>query len=352
MEKWLADLSDGIEGIIYRQWSALGAFLAEEASSQTVVDPEALLVATCTIGRSGPRIFDEMLDWLIQNERFAARFIRSVRLKTIAESFGSGVGRVLAAVTDYASASTRKDLLPAMRAMGREGLETAPEEELFFSSKDRLEQRAANPTFLRWKLVRGEPRIRRHSGRPDMENPANVMTAMRQHYGPSVKADILTYLLTGRPGNSYTIARKIRYNQSSVYRELEKMVEDGLLNKYGSNYQKQQGGPYWVDRARMASVLGWSTDELPVFLAWPDIFLAYHMIFSDWREHSEDYRKEFFQAERMRDLAVKVVPLIREAGEPLSLLATPDISRLKGLQHKDKLVSFLREAMSVIESAN
>jgi hypothetical protein len=51
----------------------------------------------------------------------------------------------------------------------------------------------------------------------------------------------------------------------------------------------------------------------------------------------------------MRDLTAKVVPLVREAGEPLAALKMPDISRQKGIQHKDKLVSFLDEAMNVLK---
>ena len=77
--------------------------------------------------------------------------------------------------------------------------------------------------------------------------------------------------------------------------------------------------------------------ELPVFIAWSDIYLAYHLVFSDWREHQDKYQKEFFQAERMRELSIKVVPLIRVAGVPLAQLKVPEISGQKGLQHRDRL---------------
>ena len=44
-----------------------------------IIDPEALLLFTCTLGRHEPRLFDEVLDWLQEN----GRFINILRLKRI-----------------------------------------------------------------------------------------------------------------------------------------------------------------------------------------------------------------------------------------------------------------------------
>lgn len=52
-------------------------------------------------------------------------------------------------------------------------------------------------------------------------------------------------------------------------------------------------------------------------------------------------------AERMRDLARRVVPLLRGAGEPLSRLPAADPRRLKGGEHRHALISFLESAMHI-----
>ena len=52
---------------LWGQWTTLG--VAGHAGEPTpwIIDPEALLLATCTFGRCEPRMFDEVLDWLQTN---------------------------------------------------------------------------------------------------------------------------------------------------------------------------------------------------------------------------------------------------------------------------------------------
>ena len=70
---------------LWRQWSALGVAGQARANDDWIVDPEALLLLTCTVGRHDPRLFDEMLDWLQAN----GWLINVMRLKRIlrAEKF-------------------------------------------------------------------------------------------------------------------------------------------------------------------------------------------------------------------------------------------------------------------------
>lgn len=49
-----------------------------------IIDPEALLLATTTIGRFEPRLFDEMLDWL----NTKSQVINLQRLQNLSETFG------------------------------------------------------------------------------------------------------------------------------------------------------------------------------------------------------------------------------------------------------------------------
>ena len=64
---------------LWRQWSALGVAGQVRANDDWVVDLEALLLLTCTVGRHDPRLFDEMLDWLQTN----GWLINVMRLKRI-----------------------------------------------------------------------------------------------------------------------------------------------------------------------------------------------------------------------------------------------------------------------------
>ena len=63
------------------EWSQLGILAAPESQSGWVQDIEALLLFTFEIARADPRLFDEVLDWLVTNERF----ISVRRLRTLAK---------------------------------------------------------------------------------------------------------------------------------------------------------------------------------------------------------------------------------------------------------------------------
>jgi hypothetical protein len=54
-----------------------------------MIDPEALLLATCTFGRYEPRLFDEVLDWMRTN----GWVMNTQRLGTVLREESWGAGR-------------------------------------------------------------------------------------------------------------------------------------------------------------------------------------------------------------------------------------------------------------------
>ncbi len=342
MENWLNGLVETIEEIMWSQWAALGAFIATEPCRKSIVDPEALLVATCAFGRQDARIFDEAIDWTIVNHKL----LKPWRLKRISRSFGPDVQRTLGAVLEYVVKEKGKDLFPGVRKEAQKALDEVETEELFWREKGRYAQsrKQTDEVFLRWKLLRGSPRIRCHSGTPDLKNPANLMLRLRDYYGAEARADIMTYLLTEKGGSSNGIATKIKYQQGRVYEVLEDLVGAGIAQK--------QGGPghayYWIDRERVAASLGLGRKR-PVFFVWGDVFCAFYLVVSDWRKHQAEYQNDFLSAERMRDLTVKVVPMLIKAGEPLSEMPVPDIKRQKGAEHKEALIIFMNQCQNVLK---
>ena len=341
METWLNSLIETINKIIWSQWAALGAFITAEPCRKSVVDPEALLVATCAFGRQDARIFDEAVDWTIMNHGL----LKPWRLKNISRSFGPDVQRTLGAVLEYVANDKGKDLFPGVRKEALKALDEVETEELFRREKGRYAPGRKQPdeVFLRWKLLRGTPRIRRHSGTPDPKNPANLMLRLRDYYGAGARADVMTYLLTEKGGSSHGIAAKIKYQQGRVYDVLENLVGAGIAQK--------QGGPghayYWIDRDSVAASLGLGRKR-PVFFVWGDVFCAFSLLVSDWRGHQVEYQSDFLSAERMRDLTVEIVPMLRKAGEPLSRLPVPDIKRQKGEEHKEALMMFVDQSQNVL----
>ncbi|MDD3717529.1 MAG: hypothetical protein PHP28_02555 [Actinomycetota bacterium] len=343
MKSWQESLAEKIDEIVWSHWAALGAYVAAEPCRGSVIDPEALLVATSAFGRDDARIFDEAMDWMIANHGL----LKAWRLKRISRAFEAGTRRALGAVLDYAAGDIGKDIFPGVRQEARKALQGAEAEELFRREKVRYDagRRQPDEIFLAWKLLRGSPRIRRHAGKPDLANPANLMLRLRDCYGSGARADVMTYLLTNEGGSSNGIASRIKYQQGWVYGVLEDLVGAGIAHKKGGRGKAY----YWIDRARVAASLGLG-EKLPAYFVWGDVFRAFDMVVSDWWGNQEAYENEFLAAERMRDLAAEVVPMLRGAGEPLSRIPFPDPGKLKGAEHTEALVSFMDNLADVLRS--
>lgn len=62
----------------WNEWAQLGVSAHVEMPSSWAVDPEALILFTLEVGRHEPRLFDEMLDWFVENEALlSVRRLRS-----------------------------------------------------------------------------------------------------------------------------------------------------------------------------------------------------------------------------------------------------------------------------------
>jgi hypothetical protein len=341
MEAWLNDLVKGTLNIIYKQWATLNANVTAAPARRSVVDPEALVVSTSAFGRYDARIFDEAMDWCLLNNRM----LKTWRLKRIAGEFGQETTRCLAAVFDFIGRKNEEDLFPGLMQIGKKALNQVAVEPLFFSEQKMFEagKREPDEVFLRWKLERGTPRIRGHSGSPDMRNPGNLMIRLRKYYGTGAKADVVTYLLTGKGGSSKEVASRIKYNQKTVYDVLEQLVEADMANKRGG----VGNAYYWVDPYDIAASLGLK-DKRPVFFVWADIYRAIYRVLDDVHSNDEKWSSPFFSAERAKNLAVEVASIVGKSGEPLGQIKLSDARSSQGGENVEALKEFLAELLNIL----
>ena len=75
-----AEVTAALLELAWEQWSQLGLSAAPPACrEERATDPEALLLFTLHVGRSDPRLFDEVLDWLALN----APLVSTQRLRNL-----------------------------------------------------------------------------------------------------------------------------------------------------------------------------------------------------------------------------------------------------------------------------
>lgn len=327
----------------------MGAYLTAEETTSVVMDPEAALVATCGLGRTDPRLFDEVLDWLALNHRL----IRPDRVRSLLKDRAERSARVLAALAAFTREAVGEVFLPGLIKEERAklaGLEDREVEDLFTNGRltPGSSGRELDRTFLEWGFRRSEVALRRLSRSPNPNNPANIMLLMRAHYGKSARAEILTYLLTGQPGSSYQIARMIGYNQSTVIRALEAMSRGGPVITEGEGKAKR----FMVDRNSLAQALWFPGPEsMPVFLNWGYIFRAFEDSVTVCRDIETGEFAEVLKVEVLLDLSERMTHLFRNAGEPLQGLAAPDPERLRQPGGEGEIGAFAGRVQGVILKA-
>jgi hypothetical protein len=77
-------LSDQLVAFAWEQWAQMGLLATPHRRSPWAQDPEALIVFTLEIARAEPRLFDELLDWMLLNEPLLS--VRRLRAMCIDET--------------------------------------------------------------------------------------------------------------------------------------------------------------------------------------------------------------------------------------------------------------------------
>lgn len=222
-------LREAILELCWRQWTAAGLAGTQE-DTRTLIDPEALLIASLTLGRYDARFFDEVLDWAVQNWRL----LDSARLKRIARG-ASGTERALLEVVsrmasgDRAAAKLRDELAPAA---AHQTADSGALQNLFFSQgPDEESWIEPDPIFKAAGFLRSPARLRGLSRRPRAANPACLRFKLRALCGVGSRAEVLAYLLTHDWAHGRLIADRGAYPQGPVASYLVSLLEAGMVER-------------------------------------------------------------------------------------------------------------------------
>jgi hypothetical protein len=221
------DLLSAMLDLAWGQWTAIGV-AGIRASEHTMADPEALLVATLSIGRYDARLFDEMLDWVATN----ARLLDVARLRRLGEKASPEQRRLLGVVAQMAldrgaQASIRK--LADDLSLAREDSARYEVQPLFGGEGgDWLE---ADELFRRAGFARSTPALRGMSRHPNPDLPACLRFRARALVGPGARAEVLTYLWTHEWAHGRLIAQRASVTQAAVAEYLSALADVSLATK-------------------------------------------------------------------------------------------------------------------------
>jgi hypothetical protein len=170
----------------WEEWSQMGVLATGGPPRRWAQDPEALLLFTFEVGRSDARLFDEVLDWLVTNERLiGVRRLRSLAVdpedKALSDAVIAWLGRQRPKAR-FASIPRP----PASQAA----------EPLFLD--DRFPIAHVDEAFAEHGWLRPTLPARWHSGSPDLEALINLSFRLRHLLGLAARAEVVRLLFTMR----------------------------------------------------------------------------------------------------------------------------------------------------------
>jgi len=297
-EEW----RDAVLNLLWRQWCALGVPGHGSPYRTALVDPEALIVATAFHARTEPRLFDEMLEWLLVNQGF----VNVQRLKRLAAE--SAASAVVGALATWLAQETRTaKWTRAARTLSKPAEEPQP---LFRFADGRPLPVLRDPfgPFRDAGFLRDMFLPRGHGRLFAADEPAAAVLKLRAAMGLTCRAEIVAWLLTHKEGTASGIARACAFAQRTVHDSLVEMRASGLVAASGHGREVR----VYLNAGLWRAWLGFAAAPL-AWVAWRETFRLF------------EYISQAVDEPRQRDavgasLAMNVAVLLRDAA-PLARAA-------------------------------
>jgi len=318
---WLIEfkkrLEDALHGLLWRQWSQLGVLGAADARSQDLlIDPEALVLLTLESARTEPRLFDEVIDWLLTN----GGAIDVQRLRNIVRQDTEYPLRLLAAVGSLLASREPSAKWQRLAAL-RDGV---PKPEPLFILLDHLpvpKLRAKDEHFARVGYLRSPYKPRGLSRAVPAQTHATLRFRLRGLFGIGIRAEAIAWLLTHESGHANELASGICYSFPGVQQALREMATSQTIHVRRNGREKR----YWLEKDRWWNFLDGAQPEAgrePTALGlgarslhtgrqlrwtdWPRCFRALAVFLRFSRRRDVESATEYVQASEFRQVLSRV----------------------------------------------
>lgn len=287
---------------VWEEWAQMGVLAASARPRRWAQDPEALLLLTLEIARNDPRLFDEVLDWLVHNEPL----VSTRRLRRLCEDPQDR--RLSGAVMEWATRQVRPN------STGRGGGIDYDEPEPLFRRADgaALPTLRPDPLFLEYGLIRPPAEPSGKSLDPDLRASINFAFRLRHLLGVGTRAEAVRYLLTAdiESATVADVAASSGYAKRNIQEALSSLHAAGAVSvAFAAGEQR-----FAVERARWAFFLGLDAKELPIHRNWPDLLGALRLILRWLMRPDLERLSDYLRASQAADLLDEIRPRLNRAG--------------------------------------
>lgn len=283
---------------LWNQWSTLGVAGSLHSHAQRVIDPEALLVTTLKFARYEPRLFDEVLDWLVEN----ARWIDIQRFRGILRQKDENTRRLVSSVACFVSenSGTYKRKWKPLGQMYKP--KTTPTNESLFITKDGQpfpEPKNISDIFSQYGFLKEDVNLRRMSKPVAVSTLPNMRFMLRALFGIGSRAECLMYLLTHEAGHPSQIAHEIGISIKGTQDTLVELSESGLVLTRIKGRRKKE---YWLSQNLWFEFISGNSYNgalKPMWLNWIALFSALSNLWDALLE-AEKAKTEYMRSSKLR----------------------------------------------------
>ncbi len=298
-------IRQGFLEFAWRQWAQVGLSANITGFDNWAIDPEALILFTVEVARRDPRLFDEMLDWLVSNRRL----LTMQRLRNLAVRFPVDPDLVRA-VFAWAGEPMRS----LQSAKSERGQIWHPESMPVFSRDVLGFVTEPDPAFAAHGYIR--PRVSRSgkSREPDARQHANIAFQLRHLFGAGSRSEVMRILLTFADGtlDAARISDEAAFAKRNVSDTLASLAASRVVKARWSGNERV----YIAYRNKWAELLevGPSGEYMPKFVSWVHLLPACLEIMSWLESEAETADSEYLISSRARDLTERVTADLEGAG--------------------------------------
>lgn len=218
---------DAMLDLIWSQWITMGVSGNAPFARKWIIDPEALVIFTCRIGRYDPRVFDAMLEWLGTHQRF----LNVQRLKTLNSQKGLSGGNLLTAIANLLIKPSSRSKWS--RVADRIQQDEVRQESLFYLKDGRPHPRPtqSDPAFKKAGFSRQKYYDRQAVTQFRADYSANLILKLRALFGVNARCETIAYLATHSRANPTETAAAVGYSQKAVHNVMNELFQSGTVTK-------------------------------------------------------------------------------------------------------------------------
>jgi hypothetical protein len=298
----LRELRPRLVAFAWNEWAQMGVLAEPSRVSPWAQDPEALIVFTLEVARAEPRLFDELLDWMLVNEVLLS--VRRLRAMCLDE-----VDRALvdATIAWLARRRPRARLRGAAANAGPDVLE-----HLFRNGGPIGE---ADPDFAAAGLLRPPLTPSGKSLTPDLDTPIDLGFRLRAILGVGIRAEVVRIMLTadGPWMTAQTLAHASGYAKRNVHDALAGLSAANVVTAFTVGGEQR----YTIDKPAWAALLGRDPIALPSHRDWPQLLGVLRTIlrWSELQTLRDD--SDYLRSSSARQLLHQIRPELAFAGIPI-----------------------------------